>query len=82
MSKQLHLKKECPVCHIEYPSELIQPMFIDGGYHDKCPICALLKRNEFAALPKHEPFQGEQAEYLFESAMEYLNKHKIKHPNW
>lgn len=82
MSKQLHLKKECPDCKIEYPSELIQQMFIDGEYHPKCPICGLLKMNEFSGFNKHEPFQGEMASMLFEQAMEYLQKHKIKHPKW
>lgn len=82
MGKKLNLKKKCPDCNITYPTELIQPMFIDGGYHDKCPICALLKLNEFAGRPRHAPFQGEMAENLFTQTMEYLQKNKIKHPKW
>ena len=67
---------ECPQCKRKFPDELITDIFIggavkNGGYVPTCPICALFIRNEFHDMPPHTPFDGHQANFNHEQAIEH-----------
>ena len=67
---------KCSNCKRNFPSELVQPMFIDGGYMSVCGVCALEIRNEAFGLPEGTPFGGEMAQEIYEETLEYLKGKK------
>lgn len=66
------MKRKCPKCKRKFSEHLIQPMFVNGGYLDLCPLCALELRNTIHGLPLDTPFQGEIAQELYEEALEEI----------
>lgn len=67
------IKKNCTVCHRLFPARLIQNFFSSSeGNRWLCPICALEKRNEIHGLPPNTPFEGEQAQALYEEAIQWV----------
>lgn len=68
---------KCELCLIEFPDHLISAFVNSEKTIDHCcPICALKARNKLVGLPEDTPFQGEQALWMWQEAVEYLKKKK------
>ena len=67
---------KCTSCKFDYPEGILSQMMINNTYTKLiCGICALEKSNE--GLPKklrRKRFNGEQAEYYRQMALEYRKK--------
>lgn len=71
---------KCNQCQWDYPDELLNNMFIDGGYTKSiCGICALELSNEITGVVR-ERFQGEMAEALRQKALVFKNGNISKRP--
>lgn len=59
---------ECTHCKWDYPENLLNPLFIDGGYITGiCGICA----EELIGIKLH----GKQASYMRDMALDWRKKH-------
>ena len=65
---------KCEHCCIEFPDEFYNPMWVNGGFMNYCPACALLVRNRLAGLPEKTPFKGEMAQQIVEDFNEWKEK--------
>lgn len=67
---------KCEQCNKSFPDHLVERTLSwmpgDDSYEDLCPICALKKVNEIGGLPKDTPFQGKEAQSLWEEAKAFL----------
>jgi hypothetical protein len=66
--------KKCPLCGIQFPDHLVQPLHVGDKALVVCPICALEEINELHGLPYGTPFRGTQAKNDYEEAWNFLNK--------
>ena len=64
--------KKCAKCKIEYPSEILSPMFGAGIAGDICGICALEISNAIHGINKTN-FKGETAEDFRLQAINWRN---------
>lgn len=55
---------KCKECNFDYPSELLNPLFINGTYTK--PICGICAEKLIGI-----PLRGEQAVYMKERAQEH-----------
>ena len=73
---------KCSRCKLKYSDSLFIPMHSTKKSLDNlvvCPICALELRNAEMGLPKDTPFSGEQANIMYEDALEERRENeKIK----
>lgn len=61
---------KCKECKFNYKNEeVMQPLITSKGTQLLCAICALKVRNQLHGLPENTPFQGEQAQYMYELAL-------------
>ena len=64
---------KCAECDRDFPSEMLVPMFVDGGYTKPiCALCALIIRNQAHGIPLDTPFHGEVAHYMWEKARDHV----------
>lgn len=59
--------KTCPDCKLEFPDELIQEAFVEGGHVALCGVCTLARIRKAHGLPGYVP-RGEIARGLYEAA--------------
>lgn len=63
---------KCQICKSKMPTELFQPLFMNGEYiTGLCPICVMAVRNKAIGFPLDTPPQGEIASDLVEEAWQY-----------
>jgi len=65
--------KKCAKCKIKYPDDLLSPGMGLGIRGAVCGICALALSNKALGIVRTE-FDGEQAEYMRQEAIEWRKK--------
>jgi len=67
----------CQKCKFNYQhTEVIQPLITSWGTKMLCAICALRGRNRIHGIPLSTPFQGEEAQRLYDLAMQERRERK------
>jgi hypothetical protein len=59
--------KTCPDCKLEFPEDLIQEAFVDGGYVSLCGVCTVGRIRKAHGDDNYLP-RGERARGLYEAA--------------
>lgn len=67
---------KCQVCRIDFPAELINTLVSTEGSISCCPVCALRNRNKNHGMKMSEPFRGEIANLMYNTAVQFLKHTK------
>jgi hypothetical protein len=63
---------KCEKCAVNYPNNLVQPFISSEGNYWLCGICARDVKNKMHGLPLDTPFQGEEAQRIYDRCKTFL----------
>lgn len=66
--------QKCRKCKEKFPSDLVQPMCVNGKYIDVCGVCALETVREAHGIPDYTFTEGGMAEDLYMRTKTYKEK--------